>query len=550
MPDRTLPASPNLEQLKKQAKELLRDATAFHPAALARFHKHHPRAQNSSPHQPPAIALADAQLVLAREHGFQSWPAFAKQIETMRIARSVEDLTDPLSAFLAAACVDPHSWHAGGALDEAEAILARHPEVATASIYSAAALADEPTVRACLARDPSLATALGGPHQWDALTHLCFSRYLRISKARSDAFVATARTLLNAGASANTGFTEYIDTPPRPIHESVIYAAAGLAQNPALTQLLLDHRADPNDEETPYHVPETYDNTVLEILLNSGRFNQTSLATVAARKCDWHDDKGLALALDHGANPNYLTRWQYTPFQQSIRRDNGLIMIEAMLNHGADPTLANNHDDRNAIQMAAYHGRGDILSALEQRGFVINLDDPTGAPTLDSLVAACARADLAAAQSITAHHPQLCAQLIDLGGPLLARFTGADNSAGVRCLLALGISPAALWPEGDGYWELAPLSTALHVAAWRAHHDVVRTLIAAGTPVNARDARNRTALQLAVRACTDSYWKYRRQPDSVAALLAAGATTDGITLPTGYDAIDTLLSAHGFIQTG
>jgi len=34
---------------------------------------------------------------------------------------------------------------------------------------------------------------------------------------------------------------------------------------------------------------------------------------------------------------------------------------------------------------------------------------------------------------------------------------------------------------------------------------------------------------------------YRRQPDSVAALLAAGATTDGITLPTGYDAIDTLL---------
>jgi ankyrin repeat protein len=252
----------------------------------------------------------------------------------------------------------------------------------------------------------------------------------------------------------------------------------------------------------------------------------------------------LQLALDHGANPNCLTRWKYTPFQQAIRRDNGLVMIESLLDHGADPHLANSNDNRNGLQMAEYHGRGDILAALAQRGFAINLDDSKGASTLDSLVAACARADLATAQSIIAHDPNLQAQLLSIGGTLLARFAGADNSAGVRCLLALGISPAALWPEGDGYWELAPLSTALHVAAWRAHHDVVRALIAAGTPVNALDSRNRTALQLAVRACTDSYWKYRRQPDSVAALLAAGASTDGITLPTGYGAIDTLLTPH------
>jgi ankyrin repeat protein len=542
MPDSSLPDHPSLEQYKKQAKELLRDATGLQPAALARLHKHHPRFQNSISGQPATIALADAQLVLAREHGFDSWPAFAKQIETLRIARSVEDITDPLSAFIRAACVDPHSWHGGGTLDEAEAILARHPDVATASIYSAAARADEPTIRAWLSRDPSLATAAGGPHQWDALTHLCFSRYLRIDKARSDAFVATARVLLKGGASANTGFTEFIDTPPRPLHEPVLYGAAGLAQNPALTKLLLDHGGDPNDEETSYHVPETYDNTVLEILLLSGRFNESSLATVAARKCDWHDDKGLELALGHGSDPNYLTRWKYTPFQHAIRRDNGLVMIEALLDHNADPRLANTQDGRNAIQMAAYHGRGDILAALEKRGFGLHLDSSDGAATLDSLVAACARADLDAAQSIAARNPQLRAQLISIGGTLLARFAGSDDPAGVRCLLALGISPSALWFEGDGYWELAPLSTALHVAAWRAHHDVVRTLIAAGTPVNACDARNRTALQLAVRACTDSYWKHRRQPDSVAALLAAGATTDGIALPTGYDAIDTLLS--------
>ena len=535
MPQRQLPHRPNLEQYRKQAKELLHAAPLGEPSALARIRKHHPRFHNLDLERPRAITLADAQLVIAREHGYESWPAFARHIETLRIIRSVKDLADPLNTFIEVACVDRHGWHGSGTLEYADLILSRYPEVATGSIYSAAVLADEAAVRAWLARDASLATAAGGPHKWDALTYLCFSRYLRIEQARSEAFVSTARILLEAGANANSGWIESIDNPPRLIHESVMYGAAGLAQNPGLTKLLLDYGADPNDEETPYHVAETYDNTVLEILLRSGRFNKVSVTTVAARKCDWHDDKGLELALEHGADPNYLTRWKYSLLQQAIRRDNGLVMIEAILDRKADPYLPNNADGRNAIQMAAYHGRGDVLALLEQRGFEIGLEG------LDAMVGACARADLGTTRRFGAYNPQFVAQLLSIGGALLARFAGADNDAGVRCLLALGVSPSALWLEGDPYWELYRNSTALHVAAWRANHDVVRTLIAAGTPVSALDARGRTALQLAVRACTSSYWKYRRQPDSVAALLAAGAATDGIEFPTGYDAIDNLL---------
>lgn len=71
------------------------------------------------------------------------------------------------------------------------------------------------------------------------------------------------------------------------------------------------------------------------------------------RKCDLHDDKELNLVLDHGANPNYRCNWEFSPFQQSIRRDNGVVMIEALLNHGADPWLPNELDGRNAFQMAA-----------------------------------------------------------------------------------------------------------------------------------------------------------------------------------------------------
>src|SRR5581483_1253216 len=228
----------------------------------------------------------------------------------------------------------------------------------------------------------------------------------------------------------------------------------------------------PNDEETCYHAPETYNNTVMRILIESGRCNERSLAWLAARKADWHDEKGLLLALDGGANPNYLTQWSHTPFQHSIRRDNGLVMIEMFLDHGADPYLRNSENGRNAFQMAAYHGRGDILRALETRGFSPKYDQP-----LDPLVAACARADRISVDQLLQEFPLLLDELLRIGGTLLARFAGTANLEGVRMLLELGVPVDALWPGGDPYFDHTRNSTALHVAAWRAHHDVVRELV-------------------------------------------------------------------------
>jgi ankyrin repeat protein len=71
--------------------------------------------------------------------------------------------------------------------------------------------------------------------------------------------------------------------------------------------------------------------------------------------------------------------------------------------------------------------------------------------------------------------------------------------------------------------------------------DTVKLLIERGSPVNARDAKGRTPLMLAVRACVDSYWKWRRTPEHVKALLDAGATIDEIEIPCGYDDVDKLL---------
>ncbi|MBV9148110.1 MAG: ankyrin repeat domain-containing protein [Acidobacteria bacterium] len=69
MPERHLPVRPDLEQLKHQAKDLLRGYRAGEPSAVAEFQQHHPRAIDSV-----SAKLADAQLVLVRGYQARSWP--------------------------------------------------------------------------------------------------------------------------------------------------------------------------------------------------------------------------------------------------------------------------------------------------------------------------------------------------------------------------------------------------------------------------------------------------------------------------------------------
>ncbi|MCZ6868157.1 MAG: ankyrin repeat domain-containing protein, partial [Gammaproteobacteria bacterium] len=57
-----------LDQLKQQAKDLLRDIRRGDPSALAELQQHHPR-----PVEPNAAKLADIQLALARSYGLSSW---------------------------------------------------------------------------------------------------------------------------------------------------------------------------------------------------------------------------------------------------------------------------------------------------------------------------------------------------------------------------------------------------------------------------------------------------------------------------------------------
>src|SRR5258708_3669383 len=128
-------------------------------------------------------------------------------------------MSDPSSDFLRAACVPLEGGHASGTLDEAAALLAAHADIATSSIYAAAVLGDDVSIRRFIEIDKTQATAKGGPHGWDPLTHLCFSRYLRLDAARSEGFVRAATALLEAGASPNTGWFQN-NVQPKPERES------------------------------------------------------------------------------------------------------------------------------------------------------------------------------------------------------------------------------------------------------------------------------------------------------------------------------------------
>src|SRR5437762_5868938 len=125
----------NLEQLRKQAKELVRAARTGDAEALGRLGD-------------LKVCLASAQLVLAREAGYPSWPALVHAQEA-----SVEQ-------FVLAATSDRRH--------RAEAMLAARPEIG-----------DDRWAALVLGRswkgDPN---EVGGPRGWPPLHYAAHSAYL------------------------------------------------------------------------------------------------------------------------------------------------------------------------------------------------------------------------------------------------------------------------------------------------------------------------------------------------------------------------------------
>src|SRR5262245_42761654 len=122
MTSQKLPDRPHLEQLKNQAKTLLRAARAKDASALERF-RALPAFASKTADELGAVVLAlhDAQSVVAREYGFDSWNALRDHVEasTLSFAAAVDE-------FVRAAT--------GDAAGRAQRLLALHPAIAHASL--------------------------------------------------------------------------------------------------------------------------------------------------------------------------------------------------------------------------------------------------------------------------------------------------------------------------------------------------------------------------------------------------------------------------------
>ena len=80
---KSLPSRPSLEQLKKQAKDLLHSLRSREPDATRRLREFHPdfSKRSDTEFSRAKFTLADAQLTLAREYGFTSWAKLKAQVE-------------------------------------------------------------------------------------------------------------------------------------------------------------------------------------------------------------------------------------------------------------------------------------------------------------------------------------------------------------------------------------------------------------------------------------------------------------------------------------
>lgn len=415
--------------------------------------------------------------------------------------------------------IDVSVWH--GSLDRAREVLATHPEIASSDIHTAALLGDGEAVAHFLATDRASAIAKSGPRNWDALTHLCFSKFLRLEPGRTEGFLKAATALLDAGADPNTGFFEE-NHQPKPEWESVLYGAAGVAHHPELTKLLLDRGADPNDGEVAYHSPETLDNRTIHVLVESGKLTQDSIGMMLARKFNWHDDDGVHWLLEHGADPNW-PLWGSRPLHYALRHGGPIHYFEWLLDRGADPLLP----DKNGtipVAEAARQGRTDVLELFEKRGAVVALQGD------DAFLAACARADEAEARKLAEADTSLVGRVRSENPGLLADFAGAGNTAAVRLTLDLGFDAgmARIKPE----WVAG--ETALHVAAARGRLPVAELLIERGAPLEAKRHGGRTPLRVAFLSLEQqSEWTPNEYTLPIAeALIKAGASVEdaGLTL--------------------
>ncbi|HVY71201.1 MAG TPA: ankyrin repeat domain-containing protein [Verrucomicrobiae bacterium] len=502
-----LPERPSLEQLKRQAKELLKAHRAGDSAATARFRENHP-AWNRRPAgeiQGAKLSLHEAQLAIAREHGFPSWPKLKEHIELL--ARDA----NPVEAFKAAVL--------DGDVKETARVLERHPLLksklndalpdhgfGTTPLLAAVGLQNKELIDLLLR---SGADINGRSHWWAGGFGVLDDDH------GLAAFLIERGAVVDAHAAARMGMLDRLKEL--------------VAADPAVVH------ARGGDGKTPLHFASTVE--IADFLLAHG-------ADLDARDIDHESTPAQHLLREQPAVARHLVR---RGCHTDILMAASLGELEIARKHlEADPACVNTTvNDRyfpkknpragghiyiwtvgqgkTAHVVARENGHETVFQLLMERS-----------PALVRLAAACAVGGEALARQILAGQPDITRSLPAAERGRVVDAAVNENIQAVRLLLEAGWPVDAVGHSGG---------TPLHWAGFHGNVEMARVILAHRPPLELRDAHfNATPLGWAIHG-SEHGWRCRtgNYPATVEAILAAGAKLPD--KPGGTGAVQEVLRA-------
>jgi ankyrin repeat protein len=436
----SLPERPDLDQLRRQAKELRDAARQGDSVALGRFARYHQTAGAAR------VTLAAAQLVIARELGFASWPRLAAAVDASRSARR------RVSVLLAASVE--------GRLGQAAEILRGDPEIADRDLRAAAVLGDTDAARALLAVDPAAAVAVDEERGWPPLLYACYSSWHRIDPSRAEGLAGVVHLLLDAGASPDT------NDGGRPRLRAALKGSVEVS-NPAVAKVLLAAGANPDLGQPIVDAVGRRDHRCLRLLVAHGARVQRTWAVGAAVSRD--DPEAVALLLDALREAGVPVADVATEHLPDAAANASMPVVAALLDAGADPDAS--EDGASALRRAVRTGRRDVAARLRAAGAT---DDATD---IDRFLGACWAGDRRMAEQLLAAHPGLPERLSKVDRSVIVDAAGTGSAEAVAVMLDLGFSPSA---EKFG-------DQPLHNAAYHGNAAVVGLLLQRGVDADARD---------------------------------------------------------------
>jgi ankyrin repeat protein len=415
-----LPEHPDLDQARRQAKELLREARAGDAEARRRL------GAVSAP-----LTLAGAQLALAREFGLPSWAALVREIE----ARTVPIPEEVLSFLRCSINLQ---------IGAAARMLHENPALAKSGFPAAVVLGDAARVRLELQRDPGVATRGDMGSGWTALHLACASRF-HLDPSRAPGLAEVVRLLLDAGAE--------IDQESgrgrcwRPL-ECAVTSANSSPNNEPIIRLLLDRGAPVRSETLVASLYAAGGTWCLELLTERAAGPPTLFTDALVEAVRQGHSDAVAILLAAGADPDAAG-----PDGRSARRQAltmGIAPIGLLGRSRGDPA------DRLLEAIAI----GDVEAARSLTRAVPGLVDRLAPADHEALVEAAERGKVSSVRL-----------MLELGFPIDAHreITDSDGAtalhaaawAGSAETVALLLDHGADLHARDSRWQSEPLEWAL-----------------------------------------------------------------------------------------